>query len=372
MKILIACGGTGGHVYPGIAVADELRRRSKDYQIEFVGCSNPKTIENTLIPQTPYPLHLIDVDSFETFYSFFKKVSVALSLFKSLRQSLRIVKDYDPDIVIGTGGYVCGPVVLAGRLRGKKTLVAEQNVIPGKTIRVLSQFADRVCVSFEDSAQHMGHPDRCVMTGNPLRQEFETLNREKCRSEAGLNENDKYILIFGGSQGAVNINKAAVRLIAENASREDLFFHFVTGAKNYDDCMAAFEELGFDTASHSNVKVEAYCNQMPNAMYCADVCICRSGATTMAEVNYIGIPTIYVPLNHAANDHQRKNAMASVYNGAALISPDDENLLESLNSNMHLLIDNDDKRKQMAERSASMGIKNSTEILVDEIEKLLS
>ncbi|NLW70435.1 MAG: undecaprenyldiphospho-muramoylpentapeptide beta-N-acetylglucosaminyltransferase [Eubacteriaceae bacterium] len=371
MKILIACGGTGGHVYPGIAVADELMLRHPDWQIEFVGCSNPKTIENSLIPKTPYPLHTIDVNSFETFYSLLKKLQVATTLFKSLNQSLKIVKKYNPDIVVGTGGYVCGPVVLAGKILRKKTLIAEQNVIPGKTTAVLSSFADKICVSIEESAKHMGHPERCVVTGNPLRHDFKILNREKCRLSYGLSEEQRLVLIFGGSQGAVNINRAAVKLIAENCDRKNLFFHFVTGANNYDDCMTSLGEMGFIPEEHKNVKIEAYCSDMPRVMYAADVCICRSGATTIAEINYIGIPTIFIPLKHAANDHQRKNALASVTRHAALIVEDDEALGDNIDSSLKYLLDNDDLRKTMAENSRKMGVSDSAEKMADEIEKLI-
>ncbi len=371
MKIMVSCAGTGGHVYPGIAVANELRYRHPDWEFLFVGCSGEFGIEKKLVPDNGYALDCINVDSFETFYSKWKKIKVAFSLFGSLNEALKEIRSFKPDMVLGMGGFVCGPVVLAARLKNIPTLIAEQNVIPGKTNKILSAFADKICISFEASMQYMIKPERCVLTGNPLRREFDMFSREGSRKMLELENDDKMVLVFGGSLGAQNLNKAVIKLISELMEDKTIRLFFITGNENYEACMSELSEKKFDLSKHSHINVMPYSDEMPKLMNAADLVICRSGATTIAEINYIGIPAIYVPLKHAANDHQRKNAMAGVVKKAALMVEDDENLADNLMKQVKYLLSNDSVRARMAANSKAMGKPNSVGIICDIIEETL-
>ena len=369
MKIMVSCAGTGGHVYPGIAVANELRYRHPEWEFLFVGCSDEFGIEKKLVPDNGYDLACINVDSFETFYSKWKKIKVAFSLFGSLGEALKEISKFKPDMVLGMGGFVCGPVVLAAKLKNIPTLIAEQNVIPGKTNKILSAFADRICISFEASKQYMIKSDRCILTGNPLRREFDMFSRESSRKMLGLSDTDKMVLVFGGSLGAQNLNKAVIKLISELMENRDVRLFFITGEENHAECLRELAEKNVDISKHSHINVMPYSDEMPKLMNAADLAVCRSGATTIAEINYIGIPAVYVPLKHAANDHQRKNAMAGVEKKAALMVEDDENLADNLMKQVKYLLANTSVRAKMAANSKSMGKANSVGLICDIIEE---
>ncbi len=372
MKILISCGGTGGHIYPGIAVANEMKYRYPECEILFVGSLSPYAIENKIVPDNGYELTGIRVEPFESFFSKWRKFKNAVGLFGSVAQSMKIISKFKPDIVIGTGGFVCGPVVLAGKLKGLPTLIAEQNVIPGKTNKILSSMVDKVCVAFEDSIKNMAKPEKCVYTGNPLRREFNFYNRENSRQLLNLGENDKMLLIFGGSLGALSLNNAIVKAISDITDDNSVKVYFVTGNDNYDTVTKQLEDAGVDISKNSNINVFAYTNEMPKLMSAADLVVCRSGASTISEINRIGIAAIYVPLKHAANDHQRKNAMANVNQNAAYIAEDDENLDKNLTEKIKYLLSNDSLRQTMAANSAKMGKNNAAETICDLIEQLIS
>lgn len=371
MKIMISCGGTGGHIYPGIAVANEIKYRHPDCDVLFVGSLNPYAIENKIVPDNGYELTGIRVEPFESFFSKWRKFKNAMGLFGSVNQSLKIISRFKPDIVIGTGGFVCGPVVLAGKLKGLPTLIAEQNVIPGKTNKILSSFADKVCVSFEDSIKNMSKPEKCVYTGNPLRREFNFYNRKNARALLNLSDDDKMLLVFGGSLGALSLNNAIVKAIKDITDDKSVKVYFVTGSDNYENVTAQLAEVGVDLSKKSNINVFSYTNEMPKLMNAADLVVCRSGASTISEVNHIGIAAIYVPLKHAANDHQRKNAMANVKQNAAYIVEDDEQLDVNLTEKIKYLLGNDSQRKIMADNSAKMGNNNAAEMICDLIEELI-
>lgn len=371
MRVIISCGGTGGHIYPGIAVANEIKYRYPDSEILFVGSASPYAIENKIVPDNGYALKSIRVEPFESFFSKWRKIKNAFGLFGSVNQSMKIISEFKPDIVIGTGGFVCGPVVLAGKLKGLPTLITEQNVIPGKTNKILSSFADKICVSFEESIKNMAKPDKCVFTGNPLRREFNFYNRDNARSLLGLSENDKMLLVFGGSLGALSLNNAIVKAIKDIMDDERIKIFFITGNDNYDTVINQLNDAEVDLSKKSNINVFAYTNEMPKLMHAADLAVCRSGASTISEVNHIGLAAIYVPLKHAANDHQRKNAMANVNQNAAYLVEDDELLDINLTEKIKYLLNNDGLRIKMAENSSKMGKNNAAELICDMIEELI-
>lgn len=371
MKVLTACGGTGGHIYPGIAVSSELRNRHPDWEFMFIGCSDLEFgLENKLVPEAGFKLVDIDADNYESWYSFKRYVKSTFHIIKSVFQSMGILIKYRPDVVIGTGGFVCAPVLLSAKILGFRSLILEQNVIPGRTNRFLSGMANRICISFEESRRYMKKPDNCVMTGNPLRKEFDDWTRESARKELGLEDEDRLMLIFGGSLGAVSLNKAAVKVIGKICTDSHNKVIFITGGENYGECERLLNEEGISFGEGSNVTLSAYRNDMPVLMNASDIIVSRSGATTIAEINHVGTATIYVPLKHAPNDHQRLNAKANVDRGAAMMYEDDEDLTENLIDGVTKLISDRSLRESMAEASAKLGVADSCDRICDIAESL--
>jgi UDP-N-acetylglucosamine--N-acetylmuramyl-(pentapeptide) pyrophosphoryl-undecaprenol N-acetylglucosamine transferase len=302
MRVLIAAGGTGGHIYPGIAVAKEIVRRHPDAEVKFVGTA--RGLENKLVPQAGFELSLIDSTGL-------KNVGVAararglLVLPKSLRQARALLKEFRPDVVIGAGGYVSGPVLLTASLLRLPTLVMESNALPGWTNRVLARFIDKAAVSFEVALPFFR--GKGVLTGNPVRREFFEIE-QKQRDPSQL-----AILIFGGSQGARAINEAmaeALPLLGELKAR--LRVAHQTGEADHDKVAAAYAKAGWG----EHVSVLKYIDDMVAAFQAADLVISRAGATTTAELIAAGKASLMIPFPFAADDHQRKNAEALEAAGA--------------------------------------------------------
>ncbi|MCR4893182.1 MAG: undecaprenyldiphospho-muramoylpentapeptide beta-N-acetylglucosaminyltransferase [Eubacteriales bacterium] len=372
MKVLISCGGTGGHIYPGIAVADELKRRHPDWQFLFVGCTYELSLENKIVPEAGYDLVDIDADNYESYSTFMDDVKSTINITKSVFQSMGIIRRFKPSVVIGTGGFVCAPVVLSAHLMGYPSMILEQNVIPGRTNKLLSYMADRICISFEESRQYMKKQDACVITGNPLRGEFDDWDRISARKELGLTRDEKMVLIFGGSLGAQSLNDAVVRMIDKVGRDKSNRIFFITGGENYEQVRKELASLGIDEKRFPNVTVSDYRNDMPVLMNAADLIVSRSGATTISEINHVGVATIYVPLKHAPNDHQRLNALANVEKGAAIMCEDEEDLSERLTESVSKLLADDGVRLEMANASLALGISDSCSRICDIAEELIA
>ncbi len=368
MKVLIAGGGTGGHVYPGIAIANEIRHRHPDWEIEFVGRHD--SIEGRVVPEAGYEIHHLYVSAYERYYSRLEKAQVIGRLLISIKDSFKLMRKIDPDIVVGTGGYICGPIVLTAALKKLPSLISEQNVIPGFTIKTLSRFADTVCTSFKDTAQYMHHPERCVLTGNPVRREFGLFTKEIARKSLKIGPEVKMILSFGGSAGAKTINDSIARLILHYKNDPNVFIYHVTGYDSHQDVIDFLKSNEYDPAQHKNAKVVSYTGEMPMLLNAADLVISRSGAMTISEINYVGAAALYSPYPHAANDHQTKNALVTQNNGASVIIKDSEMTGENLIKTVTEILNNDKLLKEMALKSKELGIRNSAELLCDEIEKL--
>ncbi|MEP6742807.1 MAG: undecaprenyldiphospho-muramoylpentapeptide beta-N-acetylglucosaminyltransferase [bacterium] len=303
MRVLIAAGGTGGHIYPGIAVVKEIVRRHPDSEVRFVGTA--RGLESKLVPQAGFELSIIDSTGL-------KNVGIAararglLVLPKSLRQAKALITRLQPDIVIGAGGYVSGPVLLTAASMKLPTLVMESNALPGWTNRVLARFIDRAAVSFEAALPFFR--GKGVVTGNPVRREFFEIS-DKPRDPSQLS-----ILIFGGSQGAHAINEAmigALPMIGEVKNK--LRITHQTGETDFDQVKRGYK----DETWSEQANVRKYIDDMVAAFAEVDLLICRAGATTTAELIAAGKASLMIPFPFAADDHQRKNAEAMEAAGAA-------------------------------------------------------
>jgi UDP-N-acetylglucosamine--N-acetylmuramyl-(pentapeptide) pyrophosphoryl-undecaprenol N-acetylglucosamine transferase len=303
MRALIAAAGTGGHIYPGIAVAKEILRRNEKSQIRFVGTM--RGLENRLVPQAGFELSIIDSAGLKSVGAGARARGLS-KLPRSFIDARRIIKEFRPDIVIGAGGYVSGPVLLTAALMNLPTMVLESNALPGWTNRTLARFVDRAAVTFEASLPFFR--GKGVVTGNPVRREFfEIPVRQRDRSHFSL-------LIFGGSQGAHAINEAMVAALPNLEARlKQLRITHQTGEADFEKVERAYLDAGWG----EQVEVRRYIDDIVQSFAAADLVICRAGATTTAELIAAGKAAIMIPFPLAADDHQRKNAEALVANGAA-------------------------------------------------------
>lgn len=369
MKVLLAGGGTGGHIYPAIAIANEIKKEFPDAEIQFAGRDD--CMEADIVPKAGYSLNNIRIYGFERYYSKLKKASVFIKMFRGLNDARRLVKRFDPDIVIGTGGFVSGPVVLAGALRKKPTLIHEQNATPGFTTKVLSKYANIVCSSFENTKDFVRHPERVINTGNPVRGEFGEHTREKARESLGIPDGAKVIVAFGGSLGAKNINDSMIEVIRKYVNSPDVFIYHATGKGGYDDFMKVIGEEGIDIEKAENVVVKNYVYNMPVVLNAADIVVTRSGAGAIAEVTFLGKAGIYIPYPLAADDHQRKNAEEVERVGAGKMILDADLNGRVLLEEVDRLLEDSAYLEEMSTNSFSLGKRNSAELIVNEVKKLV-
>jgi UDP-N-acetylglucosamine--N-acetylmuramyl-(pentapeptide) pyrophosphoryl-undecaprenol N-acetylglucosamine transferase len=301
MRVLIAAGGTGGHIYPGIAVANVLKERNADSEVLFVGTA--RGLETRIVPENGYQLALINSAGLKN-VGFVNKLKGAALLPRSFWEARTLIREFRPDVVVGAGGYVSGPVLLTAHFMGKPTLVMDSNALPGFTNRQLARFVDKAALSFDAAVPFFG--GKAIVTGNPVRKEFFDIPPRKPGERVE-------ILIFGGSQGARAINEAIVSALPlMKDEKERLAFTHQTGEAQFEAVRNSYGENGWDDAD-----VRPYISEMVAAFDKADLIICRSGATTCAEVCAAGKPAVMIPFPGAADDHQRKNAEALVEKGAA-------------------------------------------------------
>lgn len=301
MRVLIAAGGTGGHIYPGIAVAQEIMRRDANAKVKFVGTA--RGLESRLVPQAGFELSLIDSSGLKNVSAIARMRGLAM-LPMSFLDALSIIREFKPDVVVGAGGYVSGPVVMTATLVRKPTLVMESNALPGWTNRVLARFVDRAAVSFEQAVPFFR--GKAVVTGNPVRREFFDIPPKK------RDPNLFSILVFGGSQGARAINEAMIAALDQLKSLPLRIKH-QTGPSDFERVRAAYSKSGWE----GRAEVSSYIDNMFADFANADLVVCRAGATTTAELIAAGKASVMVPFPLAADDHQRKNAEALQSSGAS-------------------------------------------------------
>jgi len=301
MRVLIAAGGTGGHIYPGIAVAQEIMRRDWNSKVLFVG--TPRGLEGRLVPQAGFELSLIDSAGLKNVSAMARARGLAM-LPQSFLSAWSVINQFKPDVVVGAGGYVSGPVVLTAAIARRPTLVMESNALPGWTNRVLARFVDRAAVSFEQALPFFR--GKAVVTGNPVRREFFEIPPKQRDAEKFS------LLIFGGSQGARAINDAMVSALPLLKGARLRIKH-QTGPMDFERIRAAYQEAGWT----NDAVVSSYIDNMVTDFANADVVICRAGATTTAELIAAGKASVMIPFPLAADDHQRKNAEALETSGAA-------------------------------------------------------
>jgi UDP-N-acetylglucosamine--N-acetylmuramyl-(pentapeptide) pyrophosphoryl-undecaprenol N-acetylglucosamine transferase len=314
LRVIFAGGGTGGHLFPGIAVAEALRELRPDCVISFVGSRG--RIESRIVPKYGYPFDAVWISGLQRAFSL-RTVLLPLKLLVSLVQSWGILRRRRPDIVVGTGGYASGPLLYVAARSGRRTLIHEQNEYPGITTRKLAPLVDEVHVTFPSSGRRLGSARRLVESGNPVRLSLRRSDRGDARAFFGLHPSRTTLFVFGGSLGARSINRA-LRPLVPRLVREEYQLVWQTGT-------ADFEELkSLGALYREQVIVRQFIDEMDLAYSAADLVLCRAGATSLAELTALGIPSLLVPYPHAAADHQYRNAVALAETGAALVLRDEE------------------------------------------------
>ena len=354
MKVLIAAGGTGGHIFPGIAVAKEVLRRDEASEVLFVGTA--RGLETKIVPDNGFQLSLIHSAGLKNVGMAGKLKGLSI-LPKSFLEARQIIRQFRPHVVVGAGGYVSGPVLLMAAIMGVPTLVMDSNALPGFTNRQLARFVDRAALTFEESLKFFGK--KGVVTGNPVRREFFDVPR-KLRSDLF------HIFIFGGSQGARAINNAMADALPDLAEFEGkLSVTHQTGEADLDHIKAAYSESKFAAA-----EVRPFISDMFTEFAKADLVICRAGATTCAELSAAGKASIMIPLPTAADDHQRKNAEALERAGAAKVILQSELSGGRLADEISSLIGSPDAITAMETAAKELGREDAAERTVDIIEEL--
>ena len=366
MNVLISCGGTGGHIYPGIAIADKIKERHPDANILFVGTKNG--MENRLVPAAGYDIKGIDAKGFDRKHLLANFKTIHDTLLGS-REVVDIIEEFKPEIAIGTGGYVTGPVLLQANRHHIPCYVHEQNAMPGVANKMISAFAKKVFISFEGTEKYFSHPDRAVLTGNPVRAEFSSLDRNKSREELGLAPSDRMILVFGGSLGAQVINEETIQLIKHFEERGlDYKVIFVTGNRYYEEIRSIIDGNG-DNVLPPFVTLMAYAYNMPQLMCAADVVVSRSGAIAVSEIAACGRASVLIPSPNVTANHQFYNAKALADKGAAVLLEEKDLLEEKVDLTEEVLkiLNMQGTLYEMSEAARSLGKIDAADIICDNL-----
>ncbi|UUC41347.1 undecaprenyldiphospho-muramoylpentapeptide beta-N-acetylglucosaminyltransferase [Clostridioides difficile] len=364
MKVLLSGGGTGGHVYPAIAIANKIRDEHPDAEIIFVGTE--KGIESEIVPKYGFELKIVTVQGFKRKIDF-DNVKRVFKLFKGLEQSRKIVKKFKPDVVIGTGGYVSGPVLFNASMGKIPAIIHEQNSFPGVTNKILSKTVTKVLTSFEDS--HKRFPEaaeeKLVFTGNPVRKEILLSRKNIARKNLSISEEKRMVLCYGGSGGSRKINDA-MRLVIKNMVNEDIAFIFATGKSYYDEFMESISDINLKPYQ----KVVPYLEDMANALAASDLVIGSAGAISLAEITALGKPSIIIPKAYTAENHQEYNAKSIEKQGAGIAILEKNLTPESLNTAVFKLLGDRELLVDMANASKTIGKPEAIDLIYDEIMKV--
>lgn len=366
-RIIIAGGGTGGHIYPAIAIATGIEQHFPDADILFVGSKSG--METDLVPKAGFKIKTIPVKGFRRKLSLDTFVTIK-ELAKGIKASWEIISAQKPDLVIGTGGYVAGPVLFLASVTGVKTIIHEQNVKPGVTNKILSRFVDKVAASFEDSLRYFPEK-KTIITGNPVRPQIIMGERLQALREFGLNPSLPTVLCFGGSQGAQSLNDAMIGLISEIKEVFGYQVIHITGKGQYEKVIGCLGKKGIPEDGLGHIKILPYIYNMQDAYAAADLVIARSGALTVSELSMCAKPSVLIPLRTAAGDHQNFNAKYFRDRGAAVIIKDSELNAKVLKNTVENIIFDEDRMKRMEVSSKTLAKPDALSAILRQVDELM-
>ena len=368
MRVLLTGGGTGGHVYPALAIADMIKMNIPDAEIAFVGTK--RGIENKLIPAAGYPLYHIEIQGIRRSLSP-ANLKTAYLVATSPRKAKKLIEEFKPDLVIGTGGYVCWPLLRAASTMGVPSMVHESNALPGVAVRQVQKRVDVILTNFEETAKLLKAKDRVVNVGNPLRKSCGTISREEARKKLGIPAEKRFVILsFGGSLGAPRLNEAAIDVMRDYVrSREDVLHIHSGGSRQYENAKALFDSYGL--SEDRGCVLKDYIYDMPTYMAAADLVICRAGAMTLTELAMMGKPAILIPSPNVTDNHQYKNAKVLADGEGAILLEEKDLTAESICDAVRLVAENEALRKQMSEAVRRFARADAGRRIYEEITALL-
>ncbi len=347
MRVIISAGGTGGHIYPAIAIINKIKKEEPNSEFLYIGTSD--RMEKDLIPELGIKYEEITVSGLKRKLTL-ENIKVLYQFLKARGKCKKIIKEFDPDVVIGAGGYVTGPVIWAAKKLGKKTFIHEQNSVIGLTNKYLTKYADKVGVSFSSTLE-LFPKDKAVLTGNPCSEKALSMPKAK-KEDYGLSKEKPLVLIVMGSLGSRTINDKLVSFL-NDFSNKDYEVMFVTGNSYYEKVKKI--------KLPKNVKIVPFVYEMPSLMKVTDLMVTRAGASTMSEILVLGVPSIFIPSPYVTNNHQYKNAMDLVEKNAALILEEKDFNKENLINLIDKTLKNKDEYLKMKNNLQKLGIKDSGE-----------
>ena len=373
MRILFACGGTGGHINPAIAVASYIRERHPEAVIQFAG--SPKGMEAKLVTKAGFDFAPIIIKGFQrklNWRNIKYNVSSVFYLTTASMRAEKLIKNFAPDIVVGTGGYVSGPILRKAAKMGIKTLSHESNAFPGVTTKLLARYVDKILLAVPEAKKYL--PDSCqyAVTGNPVRESIIFADREKARAKFNLNENDICILSFGGSQGARRMNLAMADLMKWEQGRDHIRHIHATGMYGVDVFPGLLKERGLDPDNMPWADIREYINDMDDCLAAADLVIGRSGALTLSEIEAAGRASILIPSPNVAENHQYHNAMVLANHDAAVVVEEKDLNGQWMCQTVEELTQDPQRLKTLGKNAQSLAILDANQKIYEEVLAMLN
>ncbi len=362
LKIVVSGGGTGGHIYPALALIKEIKKLNPSAEFLYIGTE--KGLESGIVTREGIPFKTIHITGFKRKLSF-ENIKTITRFLKGVSDSKKLIKDFKPDVVIGTGGYVCGPVVYAASKLHIPTIIHEQNSIPGLTNKFLSRYVDKVAICFEE-AMGFFPKEKIILTGNPRASEVIGKDGQAGRKSVGLNSSQKSVLLVGGSRGAKPLNDAFLNALSE-VKEKDYQFLYVTGEVHYENVLNQVKAVG----NPDNVIIKPFLHNMPEVLSGVDLVVARAGATTLAELTALGLPSILVPSPYVTNNHQEKNARSLSDKGAAILRLEKDLTGPQLIKDIDSILLNQIKLEEMKKISAQIGIPDAARRLYNVMTDLI-
>lgn len=362
MNILFACGGTAGHINPAVALARLFQLRDADCKVLFVGADGG--METRLVPKEGYEIQTVTITNFSRSFTpaaIGHNIKTVFNMGKSKKQAKKILSAFQPDLVVGTGGYASYPIVSAAAAKGIPTAVHESNAVPGLTTKALSKVVDQVMVGFEESRSHYDKPEKVVVTGTPVRGDFFRYTRREAREKLGLFDDRPLVVSVWGSLGAEVMNRQIAEFIALECKMGEPFHHVHGAGRDFAQVQSSLKEMGVDRKSHPSIDVREYIYDMPVVMAAADLVLCRAGASTISELTAIAKPSVLVPSPNVAADHQTKNAQVIAQAGGAVLLPEKDSSGEKLYEIASDLLMHKEKRDAMGAALRQMAIPDASE-----------
>lgn len=355
MKYILSGGGTGGHIYPALAIGEEIKKQDKEAKILYVGKKD--SLEEELAKKYGFDFQGIDISGLPRKKINKDTVITFFNLMKGLKECTKILDNFKPDIVIGTGGYVCAPIVFKAQQKKIKTAIQEQNAYPGKTNKVLAKKADYVFINFMEAKKYLNN-DNIIFTGNPIREVFSHLDRQKSRDALNIKIDEKFVFSFGGSGGQESTNDAILEILNKNEKLPFKLTH-VTGRDHYDYFMGKLGEVP------ENVEILDYTHKVYDYLSSADLVIASSSAMTLAEISAIGIASILIPKAYTAGNHQYYNAMSYSNMGASSVIEEENLNGDTLLDGIEKILNKDEDRKLMADNSKKLASPDAVSKIVE-------